>query len=222
MVVVAVIEGALVAGFLGVLDGQHEGVLGVLNFFFRALGKEFHAGVQAFIDKRPDRAVGAIRLHAELVAPAANVVIHRPVQLALGALGLVELFLQDIENLVLETILPFLARVLGSEGVFLQLVGFKLLATGFVACIFVILRIEGFCGFGMFFGEGVALDVALAAGHVGIVLAGPGDGLDRFEALLPFRKLRGHRGDHIGNLRIGHTGQGFAALLSPDEMFALL
>src|SRR6478735_12614517 len=103
---------------------------------------------------------------------------------------------------MLEPVFPFLAGVLGSGGVFLQFVGFQLDSAGVVAGVLVIAGIECFGGFRVFFGQSMALKIAVTAGFVRIEFADTCHFRRCVEALLPFWKLRSSSGDELENLRI--------------------
>ncbi len=118
---------------------------------------------------------------------------------------------------MLEAVLPFLARVFGLGHEAIEFVGFQLDTTGVVAGVFVIAGIEGLGGFGVFLGQCMAFQIALAARLVRIELPDARHFGRRIKALLPFGKLLAGGGDELGNFRVANVFQRLAAELALGE-----
>ena len=153
---------ALVFGIVGGVDGGHEFVLGALDVLTAGGVEELHFGTagQTFFDEGPNGGVCLVGTAGELVAPAADLVIHGAVQLALGTVGFGEFFAEHIENLVLQAILPLALGFEGGGLVALQFVGFEVFAALVVGFIVLGFSIESVAEIGVGGDEFLALHIA--------------------------------------------------------------
>ena len=220
-VVVAVVEGALVAGFgwvVGGFDGGHEFGLGGFEFGASGGVEEVHAvtGGEAFFDERPDGGVGAVGGAADLIAPAADLAVHGAVEFAFGAFGVFEFFPDFVEDLVLETFFPFAAGLFGFVA---EAREFLFSEFAFAAIVGGVVRVCGVEGGGGFRVEGSELETCVVAaaeevGGVGFAASGEIGG--DVGALTPRGVLGASGGETLIDIGGGGDGEAGAAGFAGD------
>ena len=166
--------------------------------------------------------MGLVGTAGELVAPAADLVIHGAVQLALGAVGLAELFAQHVEHLMLQTLLPFLPRFIGGGLEALQLMRFEVFAALVKGGVVLRVGIEGIAEVGVHVDELAALLITQAAGLLRARVELNGERGGHFDGFAPARGLLAFGGDARGDFVVGKTMHKHARGLAGDAGLLLL